>query len=66
MLEEMFAASDSQERIKRDLLLYSVLMCVLGAVVGLLIISNMKKQYLTEVYMLTFLNDSMITKNKRV
>lgn len=66
LLGEMFSSSGRQEKMKRDLLLYSVLVCMVGAVLGLLIISSMKKQYLTEVYMLTFLNDTMITKNKRV
>lgn len=66
LLEVMFGESQDQETIKKDLLLYSVLLCGLGAVIGLLIIGAMKKQYLTEVYMLTFLNDTMITKNKRV
>jgi hypothetical protein len=41
-------------------------MTVVCAILGLVIIHGMKKKYLNEVYMLTFLNESMIIKNKRI
>ncbi len=46
--------------------MYAVILCSINTIIGFVIICSMKKQYLKEVYMLTFLNDFMIIKNKRV
>ena len=35
-------------------------------VIGLIVLYRMKRKYLKEVYMLTLLNETMITKNKRI
>lgn len=51
---------------KNELLMYAVILCFINTIIGFVIICGMKKQYLKEVYMLTFLNDFMIIKNKRV
>ena len=44
----------------------AISVAVISAVVGLWLIYGMKKKYLKEVYMLTFLNEAMIMKNKRI
>lgn len=66
MMATMLIDASVQSDKKRNVLLSSLSLCILGAILGIFIICAMKEQYLREVYMLTFLNDLMILKNKRV
>jgi hypothetical protein len=44
----------------------SVLWGILCFLYGIRIVFRMKKDYLKEIFMMTFLNNAMIAKNKRV
>jgi hypothetical protein len=66
MMAKMMSDAKEQSNKRRIVLLSALVLCIFGAIVGVIVICGMKEQYLREVYMLTFLNDFMIIKNKRV
>lgn len=66
LFSKILQDSVNHDNLKNELLMYAVILCSINTIIGFVIICGMKKQYLKEVYMLTFLNDFMIIKNKRV
>lgn len=51
---------------KLSILGISIIWGIVCCIVGLMIILKMKEEYFKEVFMITFLNNEMIIKNKRV
>jgi hypothetical protein len=51
---------------KKQLFIFSILWIFVTLIVGIIIVRQMKNQYIHEAYMVTFLNSEMTMKNKRV
>jgi type III secretory pathway component EscU len=62
----MMASFNELKDIKSLFDLIGIAVSLLGLAVGTVLIWRMKHRYLQEVYMLTFLSDSMIAKHKQV
>ena len=65
-LQSMFEVSSVFNFTRIRIFLFSLGWFLLSFEVGIAVICLMKRQYFREVYMITFLNTDMITKNKRV
>jgi cation transporter-like permease len=70
MSDEIFLAMmtsfQEMKNIERQLTMISIAISLLGLVVGIVLVWRMNHRYLQEVYMLTFLSDSMIARHKQV
>jgi hypothetical protein len=66
LFEAIIDFSQSYEQAKRTILFISLLWGAISCLIGFLLILRMKVRYFKEVFMITFLNNEMITKNKRV
>lgn len=62
----MLSKIQKNDDLRLSILQGSIIMAIICGIVGFFIIYEMKKKYLREVYMLTFLNEAMIIKNKRI
>ena len=62
----MLSKIQKNDDLRLSILQGSVIMAIICGIVGFFIIYEMQKKYLREVYMLTFLNEAMIIKNKRI
>jgi type III secretory pathway component EscU len=62
----MMASFNELKDIKSLFDLIGIAVSLLGLAIGTVLIWRMKHRYLQEVYMLTFLSDSMIAKHKQV
>jgi cation transporter-like permease len=62
----MMTSFQEMKDIERQLAMISIAISLLGLAVGAVLIWKMKQRYLQEVYMLTFLSESMIARHKQV
>lgn len=66
MLAGMISYSLTTSSQKTIFLVCVVVWSAISLALGLVVIIAMKKQFFKEVYIITFLNDEMVMKNKRV
>jgi len=64
--EDMFGFGISAMQNKKIGLVILLIWSVISFGIGLVVTFRMKRQFFKEVYILTFLNDEMLMKNKRV
>lgn len=62
----MFATSKGYQELEFNILKGACIVMAFSILIGLIVLYRMKRKYLMEVYMLTLLNETMITKNKRI
>ena len=66
ILNSMLSYSQKNALQREQIVIATVILSLVGIIIGFGIILRMKRKYLQEAYFLSFLTESMIKKNKRI